>query len=64
MFRYPQCLYALELLQEEKFRDAMTLPNNAKFIEDQMILQWQYYVRKRARLQHFPVSQDDSDPEH
>lgn len=57
--KYPQCLHFLELLQEEKFREAMTNGQNAKFIEDQQLLQWQYYIRKRMRLQNVPPSESE-----
>lgn len=49
--RYPQCLYMLELLQYEDFRKELVNTPCAKFIEDQMLLHWQYYTRKRIRLQ-------------
>lgn len=49
--RYPQCLYMLELLQYEDFRKELVNTPCAKFIEDQMLLHWQYYTRKRVRLQ-------------
>uniref|UniRef100_A0A1I7YSN2 Mediator of RNA polymerase II transcription subunit 31 n=1 Tax=Steinernema glaseri TaxID=37863 RepID=A0A1I7YSN2_9BILA len=48
--KYPQCLHFLEALQSAQFREAIASTSAAKFIEDQQILQWQYYVRKRARL--------------
>lgn len=41
----------LELLQYEAFRKELVNTPCAKFIEDQMILHWQYYTRKRVRLQ-------------
>ena len=49
--KYPQCIYMLELLQYEQFRTELVNTPCAKFIEDQMLLQWQYYIRKRIRLQ-------------
>ncbi|CAK8680908.1 unnamed protein product [Clavelina lepadiformis] len=49
--KYPQCIYMLELLQYEQFRTELVTTPCAKFIEDQMLLQWQYYIRKRIRLQ-------------
>ncbi|KAK0417258.1 hypothetical protein QR680_012910 [Steinernema hermaphroditum] len=48
--KYPQCLHFLEALQSPQFREALASSSAAKFIEDQQILQWQYYVRKRSRL--------------
>lgn len=41
----------LELLQYKQFRDELVNTPCAKFIEDQMLLHWQYYTRKRVRLQ-------------
>ena len=49
--RYPQCIHMLELLQYEKFRGELVNTPCAKFIEDQMLLHWQYYTRKRIRMQ-------------
>uniref|UniRef100_A0A183F1Q0 Mediator of RNA polymerase II transcription subunit 31 n=1 Tax=Gongylonema pulchrum TaxID=637853 RepID=A0A183F1Q0_9BILA len=40
----------LEALQSPHFREAIACTANAKFIEDQQLLQWQYYTRKRQRL--------------
>ncbi|VDO10223.1 unnamed protein product, partial [Haemonchus placei] len=48
--KYPQCLHILECLQCSNFREALTSGANAKFIEDQQVLQWLYYLRKRQRL--------------
>ncbi|VDM75444.1 unnamed protein product [Strongylus vulgaris] len=48
--KYPQCLHLLECLQCPNFREALTSGANAKFIEDQQVLQWLYYLRKRQRL--------------
>lgn len=47
--RYPQCLAMLELLKFESFRDSICNQNCARFIEDQLILQWQYYNKKQHR---------------
>ena len=39
--RYPQCLATLELLKYESFREAIANQSCARFIEDQLILNWQ-----------------------
>nr|XP_060613634.1 mediator of RNA polymerase II transcription subunit 31 [Anolis sagrei ordinatus] len=49
--RYPQCLHMLELLQYEHFRKELVNAQCAKFIDEQQILHWQHYSRKRVRLQ-------------
>lgn len=49
--RYPQCLHMLELLQYDDFKKELVNTPCSKFIEDQMLLHWQYYTRKRVRLQ-------------
>merc|ERR1712226_766948 len=49
--RYPQCLYMLELLQNASFREAISNQQCAKFIEDQILLHWQYYNRKRGKIE-------------
>lgn len=49
-FRYPQCLHFLELLQYEHFRRELVNPACAKFIDEQQILHWQYYCRRRMRM--------------
>lgn len=48
--RYPQCLHFLELLQYEHFRRELVNPACAKFIDEQQILHWQYYSRRRMRI--------------
>lgn len=48
--KYPMCLYFLELLQYEHFRREIASAQCAKFIEDQQLLHWQHYTRKRTRL--------------
>ena len=48
--KYPQCLYFLDAVQNASFREALASGANAKFIEDQQILQWHYYLRKAERL--------------
>uniref|UniRef100_A0AC34RJQ0 Mediator of RNA polymerase II transcription subunit 31 n=1 Tax=Panagrolaimus sp. JU765 TaxID=591449 RepID=A0AC34RJQ0_9BILA len=61
--KYPQALTFLDLLQKPEFREAIATANNAKFIEDQMLLQWHYYLRKRQRLSKYASSLKDSSPE-
>ena len=41
----------LELLQYEHFRKELLNAQCAKFIDEQQILHWQHYSRKRMRLQ-------------
>lgn len=48
--RYPMCLHFLDLLQYEEFRKEISSSHAAKFIEDQQLLHWQHYVRKRTRM--------------
>lgn len=48
--RYPQCLYLLDLLQYEHFRAELMNTQCAKFIEEQQLLHWQHYQRKRLQL--------------
>jgi mediator of RNA polymerase II transcription subunit 31 len=43
-------LHFLDLLQYEHFRREMTNSNAAKFVEDQQLLHWQHYIRKRTML--------------
>ncbi|XP_023172949.1 mediator of RNA polymerase II transcription subunit 31 isoform X2 [Drosophila hydei] len=47
---YPMCLYFLDLLQYEHFRREIVNNQCCKFIDDQAILQWQHYTRKRIKL--------------
>ncbi|KAF4522300.1 hypothetical protein B566_EDAN011008 [Ephemera danica] len=48
--KYPTCLHFLELLQYEHFRAELGKAPCAKFIDDQQLLLWQHYTRRRARL--------------
>lgn len=44
------CLYFLDLLQYEHFRRELVNAQCTKFIDDQQILLWQHYTRRRNRL--------------
>lgn len=48
--RYPMCLHFLDLLQYEHFRKEIANGQCSRFIDDQQILHWQHYTRKRVRL--------------
>ncbi|XP_025091772.1 mediator of RNA polymerase II transcription subunit 31-like isoform X2 [Pomacea canaliculata] len=48
--KYPQCLYLLDLLQYEHFRKELVSGPCAKFIDDQQLLHWQHYHRRRMQL--------------
>jgi len=48
--KYPQCLMMLDLLQSEHFRKELMNSQCARFIDDQQLLHWQHYQRKRMRL--------------
>lgn len=49
--KFPQCLFFLEALQSSEFREALASLDNARYIEDQQLLQWHFYMRVRHRLQ-------------
>lgn len=44
------CLYFLDLLQYEHFRREIVNSQCVKFIDDQAILLWQHYTRRRMKL--------------
>lgn len=48
--KYPMCLHFLDLLQHEHFRRELTSTQCAKFIDDQILLHWHHYARKRTKL--------------
>ncbi|XP_055676996.1 mediator of RNA polymerase II transcription subunit 31-A isoform X2 [Lutzomyia longipalpis] len=48
--KYPMCLYFLDLLQYEHFRREIVNVQCCKFIDDQAILLWQHYTRRRTKL--------------
>lgn len=48
--KYPMCLYFLDLLQYEHFRREIVSAQCCKFIDDQAILLWQHYTRRRTKL--------------
>ncbi|XP_077301001.1 mediator complex subunit 31 [Arctopsyche grandis] len=48
--KYPMCLYFLDLLQFEHFRREAVNAQCCKFIDDQAILLWQHYTRRRNRM--------------
>lgn len=47
--KYPMCLYFLDLLQSEEFRRKIVTAPCCKFIDDQAILLWQHYTRRRTK---------------
>lgn len=51
------CLYFLDLLQHEHFRREVVNAQCTKFIDDQQILLWQHYTRRRTRLLQTAVEQ-------
>lgn len=54
------CLYFLDLLQHENFRKEVANGQCCKFIDDQMILHWQHYTRKRMKLMEIGLTQQGS----
>jgi mediator of RNA polymerase II transcription subunit 31 len=62
--KYPMCLYFLDLLQYEHFRREIVNSQCCKFIDDQAILLWQHYTRRRTKLFsiHNGVIQMERDP--
>lgn len=48
--KYPMCLYFLDLLQYEHFRREIVNSQCVKFIDDQAVLLWQHYTRRRMKL--------------
>ncbi|XP_065201448.1 mediator of RNA polymerase II transcription subunit 31 isoform X2 [Planococcus citri] len=48
--KYPICLYFLDLLQYEHFRREIVNGQCAKFIDDQVLLLWQHYTRRRTKF--------------
>ncbi|XP_076813433.1 uncharacterized protein LOC143459988 [Clavelina lepadiformis] len=48
--KYPHCMSMLELLQYEQFRVELVNSPSVKFIENQLLLHWRYYIRKREHL--------------
>lgn len=61
--KFPQCLFFLEALQNVEFREAIASVDNARYIEDQQLLQWHFYMRVRHRLQqHLQAFQQQQNP--
>ncbi|CAH0548940.1 unnamed protein product [Brassicogethes aeneus] len=59
--KYPMCLYFLDLLQYEHFRRELVNAQCSKFIDDQQILLWQHYTRRRNRLLTMPSANGGSE---
>lgn len=53
----------LELLQYEHFRKELVNAQCAKFIDEQQLLHWQHYSRKRMRLQQALAEQTQAQPQ-
>ncbi|XP_053643811.1 mediator of RNA polymerase II transcription subunit 31 isoform X2 [Cherax quadricarinatus] len=58
--KYPMCLYFLDLLQHENFRKEIVNGQCCKFIDDQTVLHWQHYSRKRMKLLETGIHQQGS----
>ena len=54
------CLYFLDLLQHENFQKEVVNGQCCKFIDDQMILHWQHYTRKRMKLMETGLNQQST----
>ncbi|KYQ96711.1 putative mediator complex subunit 31 [Tieghemostelium lacteum] len=68
---YPQCLYFLDLIQEERFRQELNHFQSAEFIHQQQFYHWQYYRNNRMAIkeeqqqqqqQNQPENQDQQIP--
>lgn len=46
------CLYFLDLLQHEPFRKEIATAICSKFIDEQLLLIWQHYTRRRTKMIH------------
>lgn len=55
--KYPQCLHFLDLLQSEHFRRELANTQCTKFIEEQQLLHWHHYTKKRMHFQQQIFSQ-------
>ncbi|KAF9671813.1 hypothetical protein SADUNF_Sadunf12G0087600 [Salix dunnii] len=53
IFRYPHCLYFLELLQNVNFRNAMAHPGNKHRPSSDILSSSRGLLRKNNRLKHF-----------
>lgn len=53
--RYPQCLYFLDLLQREQFRQELVQESYCRYIEDQQLYAWQRLQRRRNQLLSNPT---------
>lgn len=62
--KYPMCLYFLDLLQYEHFRREAVNSYTCKFIDNQAILLWQHYTRRRNKLLQINGINNESTPNH
>jgi mediator of RNA polymerase II transcription subunit 31 len=46
---YPHCLYILDLLQDENFRNQISQPGLSDYIYKQQYYQWKYYRNHRLQ---------------
>jgi len=46
---YPHCLYILDLLQDENFRNQISQPGLSDYIYKQQYYQWKYYRNHRVQ---------------
>lgn len=58
---YPHCLFFLDLLQDEQFRDRLKATRATEFLGRQQGLHWQYYRKNRAIAHHSQQQQQQQD---
>ncbi|KAL3314716.1 Mediator of RNA polymerase II transcription subunit 31 [Cichlidogyrus casuarinus] len=61
---YPYCLHMLDLLQSPEFRHEVAKQPVRRYIDQQMILHWQHYMRKRVKLTEKHVAQLEQSTSH
>ena len=47
--KFPECLYFLDLLQQDELYDGITNNDYVKFISEQQLLHWKYYQTRREQ---------------
>ena len=57
--KYPQSLHLLDLLQDERFRTELVNVPCVKYIEEQQILHWGHYLRRRLGIANTAIAKKE-----
>ncbi len=58
--KYPQCLFFLELIQQEEIHESIKNSNCISFMSQQQLMHWKYYLRNREANKSTNETEDEN----